>query len=252
LAGVHGIYTTENMRRLLTLKDKHKGERGFVIGSGPSLNKVDLTPLKNEVTFVSNAFYHLFDQMGFMPTYYTVEDPLPAEDNADVLNHLEGTTKIFTHDLRYCLKPTPNTTYVFFDRHYATYPAKDFPRFSMDASRCIFWGGTVAYMGLQLAYYMGIRQVYLLGIDLDYKVPEDVRDNAVIMSNQADVNHFHPDYFGPGKRWHHPMVERMARSFEHAGEFFKAHGGAIYNATVGGKLESLLRVPLDKVVPQSH
>ena len=62
------------------------------------------------------------------------------------------------------------------------------------------------------------------------------------MSCEADLSHVHPDYFGPGKRWHHPKVERMARAFEFAGEFFAANGGVVYNATVGGKLEALQRV----------
>lgn len=130
-----GLYTSENLRRLLALKDKHKGQRGFVLGSGPSLKEMDLTPLRNEITFVSNAFYLALNEVGFTPTYHTVEDPLPAEDNAAALNALEGTTKIFAHDLRYCLKPTPNTIYVFFDRYYSDYPRADFPRFSADAAR---------------------------------------------------------------------------------------------------------------------
>jgi hypothetical protein len=208
---------------------------------------MDLTPLKNEITFGSNAFFLAYDKVGFIPTYYNVEDPLPAEDNAEVLNQLEDTTKIFAHDLEYCLTPTPNTLYVFFDRHYRRSDRSDFPCFSGNALKRVFWGGTVAYMSLQLAWYIGIREAYLIGVDLSYSVPENATD-AVITSQRADPNHFHPDYFGPGKRWHHPQVERMSQAFNRAGEFFTAHGGHLYNATVGGNLEVLPRVAFQDII----
>ena len=242
-----GVFRMGNHRRILALRDKHKGERCFVIGSGPSINKMDLSPLKDEITFGFNAFFLIRDRVGFLPTYYLVEDPLPAEDNAGILNDLDGTTKIFPIDLRHCLKPDSNTIYVYFDRYYSDYPSPDFSRFSEDALRCVYWGGTVAYMGLQIAYYMGIREVYLIGIDLDYKIPDYAKD-SVIVSREADSSHFHPNYFGPGKRWHHPKVERMARAFEYAGEFFTANGGVIYNATLGGKLDVLPRISYEDII----
>jgi len=241
-----GIRRTENHQRLLALRDRHQGQRAFVIGNGPSLNKMDLTPLKDEITYGSNAFFLAFDRMGFLPTYYNVIDPLPAEDNAETLNKLEGTTKIFGHHLRYCLKPTPSTIYVFHDRYYAFSGHPDWPRFSGNALKGVFEGGTVAYFSLQLAYFMGIREVYLIGVDLDYKLPGGIKD-GVIVSKAADQSHFHPDYFGPGKRWHHPHVDRMARAFQRAGEFFAAHDGAVYNATAGGKLEALPRASFEEL-----
>ncbi len=236
-----GLPTTGDHRRLISLKNCHAGRRGFVIGSGPSLNLMDLSLLAGEITFVSNAFFLGFETVGFHPTYLTVEDPLPAEDYAAELNALTGLTKIFAHDLRYCLRTTPETIFVYFDRYYTDWRHTSFPRFSPDAVDRLYWGGTVAFMSLQLAWHMGIREVYLVGVDLDYTIP-DHADGDVIVSREADRSHFHPAYFGPGKRWHDPKVERMARSFARAGEYFHCHGGALYNATVGGRLEYLPRV----------
>ena len=39
------------------LKNSFKGKRAFIIGNGPSLNKVDLNLLKNEYTFGVNSIY---------------------------------------------------------------------------------------------------------------------------------------------------------------------------------------------------
>lgn len=235
------LWPSENHRRLAALKDRHRGERCFVIGSGPSINQMDLEPLRREITFGFNAFFLVAERLGFLPTYYLVEDPLPAEDNASELNRLEGTTKILPWDLRYCLRPDASTVYVHFDRCYSDHPEPGFPRFSPNAARVVFWGGTVAYMALQLAFYMGFEKVYLLGIDLTYQVPANL-DGPVIVSSTQDGNHFHPQYFGPGKRWHDPKVERMQASFEAAEVFFRNAGRELRNATVGGNLQRVPRV----------
>ncbi|MFQ5864010.1 MAG: 6-hydroxymethylpterin diphosphokinase MptE-like protein [bacterium] len=240
------FFKMENHRRILNLKNIHQGQRCFIIGSGPSINKMDLSRLKGEITFGHNAFYLIEDRVGFLPTYYVIEDPLPSEDNADEINKLTRTTKIFAHDLKYCLKPNNSIIYVYFNRYYSYYPLSDFPQFSKDILKGVYWGGTVVYMSLQLAFYMGIREFYLVGIDLDYKIPDHATD-TVIVSQEQDLNHFHPDYFGPGKRWHQPMVNRMQHSFDHAYKFLKSEGRQLFNATVGGNLKNIPRVSYNSI-----
>lgn len=239
------ILKSNNHRRILSFKNKHIGDKCFVIGSGSSIRNMDLTQLKDEITFGFNSFYLISDALGFMPTYYLIEDSLPAEDNCTVINELKDTTKIFPKDLSYCLKPDQNTIYVHMDRYYSDFSRSDFPRFSEDALRCVYWGGTVAFMALQMAYYMGIREVYLLGIDLDYKLSVDestVGDGEVITTYGEDDNHFHPMYFGNGKRWHYPNVERMQKSFEHVWKHFNVNGRKVFNAGIGGNLKTIPRV----------
>jgi hypothetical protein len=226
-------------RRLRALHNAHQGKRCFVIGNGPSLNHTDLTRLENEVTVGSNGLFYLFDDMGFLPTIYTVEDQLVAEDRAETINAIRGTTKLFPWDLSYCLEADADTTFLWFQRDY-----RGFPRFSDDLGRSAFWGGTVTFFNLQVAFYLGCREVYLIGIDHSYKVP-DYASGDVIVSREDDLNHFHPEYFGRGFRWHDPKVERMERSYGVARAFFEAHGGQIFNATKGGALELFERVDYD-------
>lgn len=241
------FWMSENHKRILALKNIHFGRRAFIIGNGPSLNRMDLSLLKNEITFGSNAFFLAKSKLGFLPTYYNIEDPLPAEDNADTLNVLKDTTKIFAHDLKYCLHPSQNTIYVYFDRYYSKDSSPNFPRFSDNALKVVYWGGTVVYMSLQIAFYMGIREVYIIGVDLKYDVPQSAGSDSIITSDSLDKNHFHPEYFGPGKRWHHPQVARMQISIERAAKFFKQNGGDLYNATVGGNLNVLKRADYDNL-----
>jgi hypothetical protein len=122
-----------------------------------------------------------------------------------------------------------------------------FPRFSGEFDRVCYWGGTVTMLNLQLAHYLGCDPIYLIGFDHNYRVPANL-ESDVILSQADDVNHFHPDYFGKGYRWHDPMVERMESAYRVAREFLEAHGVKVFNATAGGRLEVFERVRYDEVV----
>jgi hypothetical protein len=241
---------SQHRKRVQGLRDLYTGRRCFVIGGGPSLSQTPLDLLTNEVTIASNAIFLLFGESSFRPTFYTVEDQLVAEDRAHAINQLRGMTKVFPADVWRHLKEDEETIYVNFKR--GQYDG--FPRFSDRLEEVVYWGGTVTFMNLQLAWYIGCREVYLLGIDHSYQHPssEDKVDGTVITSQSADVNHFHPDYFGPGYRWHDPRVDRMELGYIEARRFFTEHGGTIYNATVGGKLEVFPRVNLEDVIGPSR
>lgn len=234
----------KNHQRLRQLRDTCQGRRCFVIGNGPSLSQTDLTRLAGEVTIGCNNLFLMFDRMGFLPTFYTVEDTLVAEDRGIEISRISGTTKVFPLDLARWLKKDDNTVYVRFLRDYP-----GFPRFSDRLDMVAYWGGTVTLFNLQLAYYVGCRQVYLVGIDHNYTLPPavDREKDSVIVSNGADVNHFDPSYFGQGYRYHNPKVERMEMGYMAARDFAASHGMSIFNATIGGRLEVFPRVDYEKI-----
>ena len=62
------------LSRIMELKGSHKGERCFIIGTGPSLTVEDLNLLKNETTFATNRIYEVFDKTDWRPTYYVNQD----------------------------------------------------------------------------------------------------------------------------------------------------------------------------------
>jgi hypothetical protein len=233
-----------NEQRLTALKGLYTGRRCFVMGNGPSLLKCDLNLLASEVTIVSNAHYLIWDQLSYLPTFLTVEDPLVAEDRADQLRALTGVTRIFPFDLRPLFGASSETKlYVNFPRHYPS-----FPKFSHDLTRHGYWGGTVTYLNLQLAAYLGCDPIVLIGFDHSYVVPSQGVEGHVIHSQGEDVNHIHPDYFGPGYRWHDPNIERMEAGYRCARQELESMGVRVLNATVGGQLEIFERIPFDSVI----
>jgi hypothetical protein len=242
ILAANGVFLNENERKIAALQNIHAGKRAFIIGNGPSLNNIDLTLLKNEYTFGVNAIYTNYEKMGFYPTYYVVEDYLVAEDRASEINaYHESKAKFFGNYLRYCLVPDDKTLVLNVRLDYREYA--NFPNFSENLLKEVWVGGTVSYVCMQIAYYMGFSEVYLVGFDHNYDIPKDAKINKeIITSTSQDVNHFNAAYFGEGKRWHDPRVDRMEQSYHRAKAVYERNGRFIKNATVGGKLEVFERV----------
>ncbi len=235
-SAARGLPLTPNEAKIVSFRNRHRGERAFIIGNGPSLNLVDLTKLKGETTFGVNAIYLNQEKMGFLPTHHIVEDVFVAEDRAAEINALRGPHKWYGHYLRYCLKQTADVCWLNVACDYRNYPG--FPHFSTNASRIVWVGGTVSYIALQLAYHMGFDEVILVGFDHSYSIPKEAKvEGRAITSTSDDPNHFHPGYFGKGYRWHDPRVDRMERAYENARRAYDAVGRKVINATVGGQLE---------------
>jgi hypothetical protein len=232
-----------NARRIKALRARYAGRRCFVMGNGPSLLKCDMNRLAADVTIVSNAHYLVWDKLTYTPSFLTVEDRLVAEDRADELTQLRGVTKVFPFDLRPVLgKADESKLYLNFYRAH-----RPFPKFSHDVARRAYWGGTVSFLNLQLAAYLGCNPIILIGFDHSYVVPkEDIRDN-VIHSQAEDVNHIHPNYFGPGFRWHDPHVPRMELAYVHARQELERVGVRVINATVEGHLEVFERASFESM-----
>jgi len=228
-------------------RNRHAGQRCFILGGGPSLLRLDPAPLRREVTFGVNAVFLIFDWLGFQPTYYAVEDWFVYEDRqADITQKVSASQCFFP--VQFSSNSFDRANHHYFRALYEFDERPGWPDFSQDPSRLVWIGGTVTYVCLQLAYYMGCNPVYLVGMDHAYSRPDHVAANgAAWTSHGSDPNHFHPDYFGTGKRWHDPRLDRMEKSYQRADTAFRASGRRIYNATKGGRLEIFERVDYDRL-----
>ncbi len=235
-AAARGMPLTDNEARFLRHRDRHLGQRAFLLGNGPSLNECDLDLLRDEITIATNGIFLLQRQRGFTPTYYVVEDIFVAEDRADQINAFRGPTKFFSYGLDHCLRGGRDTIWTNVIHRYGGY--EGFPHFSTDALRRMWAGGTVSYICMQLAWYLGVQQLVLVGFDHSYVKPEHTTtDGDDWTSGGDDPNHFDAGYFGEGYRWHDPMVDRMEQAYRRARGMFEAHDRRIVNATEGGHLE---------------
>ncbi|RJG41756.1 DUF115 domain-containing protein [Mesorhizobium sp. DCY119] len=246
------LHLTPDAEKLIAFKDRYKGERCFIIGNGPSLNKHDLTKLRNEYTFAVNGIFYKKDEMGFDPTFYIVEDSSVMKENLDAIINYSAQNKFFPTIYRKLTDGRANDANFFLMNrgfYERTSPFFCIPRFSTDAARRVFCGQSVTHINLQLAYYFGFSKVYLIGMDFSYSIPKSaIVKGDLIISTEDDVNHFHSSYFGAGKSWKDPKLHRVKQNYQVARDVFTADGREIFNASIGGKLDVFRRVNYDKLV----
>ena len=221
-----------SMRRLPTYRDKHKGKRCFIIGNGPSLKNTDLSLLKDEYTFGLNRIYMNFDKMGFETTYHVVVNELVVEQCAREIAALKMPKFIGWH-CRNLVDFTDNMQFLWTRSGLRSW-------FFTDLTEGCWEGSTVTMVAIQLAYYMGFSEVVLIGVDHSYKF--EGNPHAAVVSQGDDPNHFDPNYFGKGFKWHLPDLEGSELSYRVAKHVFETSGRRIIDATVGGKLQVFPKV----------
>lgn len=237
-------------QEMAAFRDRHKGERCVIIGNGPSLNDLELGRLRTENTIGVNGIFYA-EALDFPLTYYVVEDTSVMEENLEAIKSYEAGHKFFPTIYRSMYQTDEdNVTFFTMNRGFYAKESPNFctPRFSTDASQRVFCGQSVTIINLQLAYYMGFSEVYLIGMDFSYTIPDSAeRQGDLITSTEDDPNHFHKDYFGKGKTWKDPKLDRVLNNYQLAKAMFEADGRIIYNATAGGKLEIFPRADFHEV-----
>lgn len=228
-----------NSERIKEFRNLHSGQRCFIIANGPSLLKLDLTFLKNEITFGMNRLYLIFDKMGFVPTYYSVVNELVIEQFADDLGKLP-TTKFLNWNQRASFtEPDERLNFLRINMDLQD-------KFSHDLTQGVYSGGTVTYATLQLAFYMGFKEVYLIGLDHNF-VDKGRPNTTEVRKTDEDKNHFHPDYFPKGMKWQLPDLYRSELAYAIARQNFEAQGRRVLDATVGGKCEVFEKVDYNQL-----
>ena len=236
-----------------TFRDRHRGQRCFVIGNGPSLKHQDLSRLSDEVTFGVNAFYqHPLARDRRLPTYYFLSDPSYFDGSIDL--------EEFSH-LQKAIGPTP-----IFLPHYAkdfitstrALPAEqlyylatcggleDRWRARPDLTRTIPGAQTVVQLAILAAMYMGCSPIYLLGLDHDWLAHGGQHLNFYSEGSPDEQ----PEGNLPG--WtYRTMMEAMLTMwdiYEMLLRIANAEGIEIINATHGGFLDIFKRQSYESIV----
>ena len=122
-------------------------------------------------------------------------------------------------------------------------------QFARDCSISIYQGHTVTFVAMQLAFHMGFKDVALIGCDHNFETKGP--PNKIVVSEGKDENHFDPNYFSGGMKWHLPDLFESEVSYTLARDVFQAYGRNIYNATEGGNLEIFQRIHLKEFLEKS-
>lgn len=224
-------FSSLNLERLERYRDVHSGERAFIIANGPSLARMDLAPLRNELTFSMNRAYLLYESWGFEPSYYVCINELVMEQFAPDIARL-SMPRFLNSSRRSLFGSLQSDASVMYLRIALAF--KD--HFRGDVTRGITSGGTVTFACLQLAYFMGISEAVIIGMDHSF-AEKGVPNTIQVRSSSIDESHCHPDYFPKGAQWQLPDLHRSEMAYVLARRAWERDGRQILDATEGGQCD---------------
>lgn len=230
------------LSRNAQFKDKHKGQRAFIIVNGPSLKDQNVELLKNDLTFVVSGFYRHEVVKKWQPTYYSIIDKNffnGSEQSATFFQrlneHIHGSTffiplfRGWESNRKYKLLPDEKTYYG---------ATAGLPNEQIDFTRVVQSFQGVSAYALAQAVYMGCSPIYLLGFDHDY------------LANRGVDRHFYNGGTIPGAAGNAVTLAdripydtemeanlKLWRNYRSLDRIAKKKGIKIYNATIGGYLD---------------
>lgn len=222
--------TEENRVRLYKFRDLYMGKRCFIVGTGPSLDKVPakyLSALRLEYTWGVNTLL-AYPRLPFIPTFYAVAESqwLQGISIPKTIASLRSLPAVRFYAHHWPLENLEDWIYVRYDS-------------GLDMERGMFEGldnkfeavtngRSVISMAVQIACWMGFQHIYLLGVDATQKG--------------------HAIGTGLG-RWEYDRGRQDAfvRCMDVAAARMKEHGRRLINLSKGGNL-TIERGDLKKVL----
>ena len=245
------------------LKNIHKGKRCFILGSGPSIKKEELKPLKNEIVFALNNFYVHEDfqeiMSGDVPKYYMTAPIHPPQSQnewkawfEDMESHMPKSTNMLfglsTYDgnIKYIFEKYGIFKEYKINWYFAgvNYTHENFDSNAMDITKPIYTGEAVSVYSLILAIYMGFDEVYLLGMDHDYFLYEDESQMRMYEKAVHQQNEFERTF---GDTFYIKEFLRQYNIFSKYKAFAVNSKSKIYNASNGGILKVFPKVRFESL-----
>lgn len=218
-------------KRIEKFKNKHNGQKCFIIGLGPSLRVEDLDYLneKKQICFSMNLIDKVYCKTNWRPNYYVAQDVYIMNNQKQVFDYLDGIEAFISDGSQaFCNETHSDNIYI---NHMACYAYEDdeIP-FSEDFAQICYMSGTVSYACIQLAVYMGFKEIYLYGIDFSGKS----KKYEHFFKHETDTENL-------------PCADQFYVNYISAKKYAEKHGIKIYNASRGGDLELFDRVCLEEI-----
>lgn len=243
-------------QRLKAMKDKYKGEDCILIGLGPSLNKTDLSLIRDKYIFTTNSFYLFTDKLDIHPQFYGLSDGEIFNSFGDDVLRLD--TQLFmarSVEVKYL------RNYGYYSKIVKREPIlirsllpemTESKKFSKDVSEGIYSGWTaIIDIGLQLAYHLGFKRAILIGCDCS----RDPEIGGHFYDTKELVNYVPQEKRGRIREGFKETVDLLQQhaekfwipSYQVCKRAWEEDGREIINATVGGALEVFQRRTLEEL-----
>ena len=242
-----------------SLLNIHKGQRGFVLANGPSLKKMDIDFIKNDISFSVNSFFRYKNIHLWQPTYNLLLDSnlfakatVSSSSFYNDLATLMPKTKLIAPLFRGYSALNKNQDLKGIDIYYTSHGGST--DLGLDFCKIIPSMQGVAAYALATAIYTGCNPIYLIGFDHDY------------LANRGKMKHF---FEGPTiqttdkefeKKWNKPKLSdrvpydeelitnyRLWQDYRYLLKIANKKGIKIYNSTKGGFLDVFERYNFDNI-----
>lgn len=196
------IFTKTPSTRLTKYKNKHRENVSFILGTGPSINALDLSPLQKEVVYTVNGATLLQEKFGLTPTFFCTSDQrFLNSEKADL-----ATSRVHPNTVR-LVRDVIRSQDDVNEAHRTIYVNTIGKNgFSSRIDKGFYFWCTSVSLAIQMAWYTGSPKVALLGVDLNYAMAQP---RFYHEENPQPVDNF------VGVQIHN--IAKAAREFEAAG-----------------------------------
>lgn len=223
-----------NIRRL---RNEHKGDDIFILGTGPSLSDFDFSLLENKTVLLLNNAIEVHRHLPVTCSkYLVISDFLRmSELRAQILS--EGiqcfctTDKIFNPGVDVNIFASP-CNFLMPKYDYSTsgeelhMTVSDAPRIETNIENGVYLGKSVVFPAIQIATYLGAKSVHLVGVD---------------MTSNTGV-YFNPSIKG---NWSKFCYETDAREhFKYIREYLTVIGVEIFDHSESGLNDQIVKMKL--------
>lgn len=234
-------------------KNIHAGERVFVLCTGPSIKRMDLTRLKNEKVIATSGFYLHKDCQLIAPDYYclpTIEE-LTLDEKIEFLREIQQVLQRTNYFFRIADKLTVEKIEEY-KREWVNYLSftsiPNYESCDIDLTSSVLGPQSVSIIALEIALYLGFQEVYLLGTEHD----------SLVAGKYEHFYSYHESIVSKVAEWEDAQgndstpFDLLLRCTYNLWEQYKIMkiiaermGTKIYNATQGGVLDVFERVDYD-------
>lgn len=229
----------------------NKTDTIYIIGNGPSLNKIDLSKLKNKDTISFNRAYIAYNDWGFFPKYYMAVDTIVLQNIKEKVKELLETTPIEKFFLPLWSKEYfgNNDKIGYLNLKNSLFFNRRFWGTSFNRLRIISNVGATSIPVLKI---LGYKNYIILGTDCNYVEsdiknvdieynPDDKLGRRIVYksSGDSDPNHFRPDYFGTGTEYSKPQQENHYKGWKFIAKKMKRKKINIILCSPGSNLSKL-------------
>jgi hypothetical protein len=247
------------LQRNAQLYDIHKGQRCFILATGPSIRTQNLVYLRDEKCFGLSDFYKHNDYRTIKPDYYCLaplHEPFRDEDGLQRLEELHENghnSETFFFGIRdkgifekSSLALSIQSVYFL-----GIHPMSKMPS-EADLRSNIPSMSSVSIMAICIAIYMGFSEIYLLGCDHDNLWKWDGQ------SNENQLDHFYEGTPSIGYQHQSFDVDRTLKvhlkvreQYKWVNELAKKRNAQIFNASAVSYINIFPRVNLDDIIGKS-